>query len=153
VRSWLRRRLSIGIIFNTDVTTGTGKHWIAILCHFDKRSPLFGVSYYDSVAAPPPRNLCALLSDIVDITSALLGAKSQGRFPLRVNKVRRQYGDSECGVYALLFLYGGCLSGCDFDEICHGMLGDAGVRRFRAALFRDVCHLKATAPSSPATSS
>ena len=61
-------------------------------------------------------------------------------FPVRHNRgAGRQTGNSECGVYCLLFLYGACLSGCTFAHICQGMPGDRAVQRFRRVLFSPSC--------------
>jgi hypothetical protein len=130
----LREGKCVGIVYNSDTYSGPGQHWSAIFVSFRREAPLFGVYYYDSVAMRPPVAVASLLQSVHQDVHG-----SEPRFEYRCNRVRAQFRDTECGMYAVLFLYGGCLSGCSFDEICRDMPRDNQVNRYRRVLFTPTC--------------
>ena len=86
----------VGIVFNTDVSTGPGEHWIAAFCDFRDELTHPQMTYFDSYAQSPEPEIRRLMT------------RWAGQMPgmeLRYNKVRHQYKNAQCGMYCLYFLH------------------------------------------------
>lgn len=118
----------IGIIFNTDVSTGPGQHWIAVFCDIDPEYEYPRMTYFDSYSKPPEPEIQRLMRrwkeqwDLTKIHSKPM--------ELTYNKTRHQYEDSECGMYSLYFHFC-CLVGVPMEK----RVPDDVVRSFRGVLF------------------
>lgn len=119
----------IGIIFNTDVSTGSGKHWVALFCDIRSELEYPRITYFDSYSNIPEKEIQKLMKrwkEQWDIT----GIHSK---PMETtyNKVRHQYQESECGMYSVYFHYC-CLMGISMEK----RIPDEVIRGFRGLLFR-----------------
>lgn len=87
-------------IVNTDVSTGPGKHWVAVFG--DCRGAAWSVEYFNSGGNPPSRQVTAWM----ERTAAALRERAGGRAvaTAAVTKVRHQHEKSECGLYALYYV-------------------------------------------------
>lgn len=96
----------IGIVFNTDVHDGPGQHWIAAF--LDMRDELMypRMTYFDSYARKPEKEIQRLMFRWKDQLDSHGGAPMK----LTYNTTRHQFKDSECGMYCLLF-HRACLLG------------------------------------------
>ena len=86
----------VGIIFNTDVSTGPGEHWVAAFCDFRDELEYPQMTYFDSYAQKPEPEIKRLMD------------RWSSQFPkmqLRYNKVRHQYKNAQCGMYCLYFIH------------------------------------------------
>lgn len=92
---YLGTKTSIGIIFNTDVHTGPGKHWIAIFINIKKEY----IYYFDSGNQKMPLHVVKLMDTIQD-----QGLKYNIHFEKKQNVTKHQKGYSECGMYCLHFI-------------------------------------------------
>lgn len=119
----------IGIIFNTDVSTGSGKHWVALFCDIRSELEYPRITYFDSYSNMPEKEIQRLMKrwkeqwDITGIHSKPMETS--------YNKVRHQYQDSECGMYSVYFHYC-CLLGISMNT----RIPDDVIRGFRGLLFR-----------------
>ena len=93
----------IGIVFNTDVSTGPGQHWIAVFCDISPELEYPRMTYFDSYAHKPEPEIQRLMKRWKEQWDALKVHK-KGML-LSYNKTRHQYQDSECGMYCLYFHY------------------------------------------------
>jgi hypothetical protein len=119
----------IGIVFNTDVSTGPGKHWIALFCDIRPELEYPRITYFDSYAYKPEKEIQVLMKTWKEEwDSTHIHSK-----PMEVsyNKTRHQYEDSECGMYSLYF-HLCCLMGIPMKD----KVPDKVVRGFRSLLFK-----------------
>jgi hypothetical protein len=119
----------IGIIFNTDVSSGPGEHWIAVFCDISPELEFPRITYFDSYAQKPEKEIQRLMKrwkDQWDETK--IHAKGT---QTTYNKTRHQYEDSECGMYCLYF-HLCCLLGIPMEQ----RIPDSAVRGLRGMLFR-----------------
>lgn len=126
---YLNGYTQIGIIFNTDVSTGPGIHWIAIFCDIgpEFENPRF--TYFDSYGHKPEKEIQMLMKRWKNQwTSAGVHDKPM---ITSYNKTRHQFEDSECGMYCLYFHFC-CLLGIPMEQ----RIPDQVVRGFRGMLFR-----------------
>ena len=122
-------KTQIGIIFNTDVSTGPGEHWVAVFCDIRPELAYPRMTYFDSYAQRPEKEIKRLMlrwKEQWDETKS----HPQG-MKLTYNKTRHQYKDSECGMYCVYFHYC-CLTGVSMEE----RIPDDVVNGFRRLLFR-----------------
>lgn len=118
----------IGIVFNTDVSTGPGQHWIALFADIHSKFENARITYFDSYKKQPEPQIERLMTrwkEELDSTKLF-----QKPTELTYNNTRHQYQDSECGMYCLYFHFC-CLSGVPMDE----RVPDDVIRSFRAVLY------------------
>jgi len=123
-----KNKTKIGIIFNTDVHTGPGEHWMALYCDISPNvTPR--ITYFDSYAKKPEKEIQRLMLRWKDEwNSTKIHDKEM---ETTYNTTRHQYKDSECGMYSLFFHYC-CLNELSMDE----KIPDDVMNSFRNVLFR-----------------
>ncbi len=87
----------MGIIFNLDVSSGQGTHWIGVFSEFNKKK--CEIDYYDSNGEEPIPLIKKFLFDLSKNFE-----KNNIRPTIIYNDRRHQYGNSECGVYSMNFI-------------------------------------------------
>jgi len=118
----------IGIVFNTDKSTGPGEHWIALFADIDPKYEHARITYFDSYKSRPEKEIQRLMfrwQEQLD-SSKLFSKQTQ----LTFNNTRHQYEDSECGMYCLYFHFC-CMTGVPMEK----RIPDEVVRAFRNALY------------------
>lgn len=118
----------IGIVFNTDVSTGPGQHWIALFADVDPEYENARITYFDSYSKQPEPEIQRLMKRWAEQWDAT-GIHSKPT-ELTYNNIHHQYQDSECGMYCIYFHY--C---CLFDIPMDVRVQDDVVRAFRTMLF------------------
>ena len=118
-----------GIVFNTDVSTGPGIHWVALFCDIGPEFEEPRITYFDSYGQRPEKEIKVLMSRWKD-QWAKVGVHTK---PMKItfSKIRHQYEDSECGMYCLYFHFC-CLLGIPMEE----RIPDPVIRGLRGMLFR-----------------
>ena len=119
----------IGIVFNTDVSTGPGKHWVAIFCDIGPEFEHPRITYFDSYSQKPEKEIQVLMKRWKE--QWLQAGVHSTPMITSYNKTRHQYQDSECGMYCLYFHFC-CLLGIPMET----RIPDPVVRGFRGMLFR-----------------
>jgi hypothetical protein len=122
-------KTQIGIVFNTDVHTGPGQHWIALFCDIRPELEQARVTYFDSYSDKPEKEIRVLMKRWKD-QWANAGVHSKPMLTT-YNKTRHQFKDSECGVYCLYFHYC-CLLQIPMDH----KIPDDAINVFRKLLFK-----------------
>ena len=119
----------IGIVFNTDVSTGPGQHWIALYCDIRPELVFPRITYFDSYGDKPSKEVVNLMKR----WKITWDATKIHEKPMATtyNKTRHQYENSECGMYCLYFHFC-CLLGIPMNK----RIPDEVVRGFRGVLFR-----------------
>ena len=123
-----KKYTQIGIVINTDVSTGKGQHWIAVFCDIRPELDYPRFTYFDSYAHSPEPEIKRLMARWKEQWDATKIHKKPMK--LTYNKTRHQYENSECGMYCLYF-HLCCLAGIPMEE----RIPDAVVRSFRGVLF------------------
>jgi hypothetical protein len=119
----------IGIVINTDPHDGPGEHWVAVFADLRPELQFPRVTYFDSYAAVPEKEVKTLMKRWKEQWDAT-GIHAEG-MKMTFNKTRHQYKSSECGMYCLYFHYA-CLMNIPMDE----RMPDDVVNSFRNLLFR-----------------
>lgn len=129
----------VGVVFNMDTHDQSGSHWVAAYVCVDPRDRTrFGAWYYDSVANPPPREIAAFLTRMADEARAEFAPATAARFRVAHNVTQRQFKNTECGVYACLFLVACLTTRRPFEDVCATVMQrDAKVAELRHVFFRD----------------
>lgn len=127
----------VGVVLNLDKHTESGSHWVACLAGLDPGVPgRFGLWYYDSVASPPTPEVRAFMRRMAGEMRAALGPAAAARFRLHWNTRRKQWENTECGVYSMLFLIVCLTTELPVPAVCAAMRGDGVTNRLRRVLFR-----------------
>lgn len=121
-------KTKVGIVFNTDVSTGPGQHWIALYANIDPANEYPQITYFDSYSQEPEPEILKLMNTWKNQwDSTKIHNKPT---TLNYNNTRHQYEDSECGMYCLLFHY------CSLLELSmNKRFPDKVVREFRKLFF------------------
>ena len=119
----------LGIVFNTDVSSGPGKHWVAIFCDIGPEFEYPRITYFDSYSHKPEKEIQRLMKHWRE--QWLTAGVHKTPMTMSYNKTRHQYEDSECGMYCLYFHFC-CLLGIPMEQ----RMPDPVVRGLRGMLFR-----------------
>jgi len=93
----------IGIVFNTDVHDGPGQHWIAAFLDMRDELQYPRMTYFDSYASKPEKEIQRLMFRWKDQWDAI--HPNETPMKLTYNTTRHQFKESECGMYCLYFHY------------------------------------------------
>ena len=118
----------IGIVFNTDVSTGPGQHWIALFADLDPILEYPRITYFDSYSHAPEIEIQRLMKRWKEQWDST-GIHTKPT-ELTYNKTRHQYENSECGMYSIYF-HLSCIVGLPMDK----RIPDNVMRSFRGMLF------------------
>jgi len=116
----------IGVIFNTDESYKSGKHWISLFADLHKGQ----IYYSDSYGIRPEQRVI----DLINRIEKFIESKGITDIDIRYNKTQHQKGNSECGVYSINFILR-LLKGKTFDHITRKRLTDEKVNKCRVVYF------------------
>ena len=146
----------IGVIFNIDPSTKGGSHWVALNInlknreiHFfdsygDKRynKNKFDIPYRDSYGElhrkPDKIAMPMAIQNLINrmtTGSNQHGGGSNG-YQIKINTIRHQFANSECGIYSMLFLIKSLNT--SFEKITQDIVMDERANQYRDILFRRV---------------
>lgn len=123
-------KFQIGAIFNLDKHNEPGSHWVGLYANLKIGQVLF----FDSYGTRPDKRIRAFMRRIADYCSNNLKIKN---IMVDYNKIRHQYGNSECGVYSINFIKR-MLRGDTFEDICNSKTPDKQINKCRAVYFGNV---------------
>lgn len=113
------------IVFNLDETDEVGSHWVAMFFTNDDDDNIT-IEYFDSIGDPMIDNFKKLIS------SDFFRKKN---IVLKVNTKKHQYGDNECGIYAMYYIISR-INGETPEYINSKTISDDEMNRYRDVLFR-----------------
>lgn len=134
-----RRCTTFGCVLNTDVSSGRGKHWVAIFGDCRGRGE-WSVEYFNSAGNPPPAPVTRWLEE----ASARLATHRSSHprdygegavAPVPLTDVRHQDSQTECGLYALYYIRRR-LEGAPYTDFQETRIPDAAMTAFRKHVFR-----------------
>ena len=115
----------IGMVYNLDVSSGPGTHWVAV--YIDNKNN--EINYFDSYGSEPIK----LINDF--ILSLVKKYRKLGIEPIVIyNDKRHQYGGSECGMYSINFLLER-LHGVDMYDIYKRKISDKKMNDLRKLIY------------------
>jgi hypothetical protein len=129
---------SFGCVLNTDVSSGPGKHWVAVFV--DARAGAgapFTVEFFNSTGQPPPRPLVRWMERARGQLDRFRASQPAGGpvLVLPPSRVEHQRSDTECGLYSLFYLR------CRLERVppeffAARRIPDAAMAAFRRHCFR-----------------
>ena len=126
-----KKKDKVGIIFNTDDSSGSGKHWIALYVDMNGQNSNGkpGMYYVDSFANEMPREIKELTQKFMEESQAVLGNK----FTLSHNAKSFQRNNYACGYYCMHFIEE-MLKGLPFSQYKEKHPTDEDMKRYK-----DIC--------------
>ena len=115
----------LGVIFNLDPHDEPGSHWVAMYADVKKG----GVYYFDSYGVEPPDEVNKLMDRL-----SKQGKDLNNNIKIKVNKVRHQFKNSECGVYSMNFIIN-LLNGKTYEELTNNVVKDDTMLKNRDVYF------------------
>jgi hypothetical protein len=91
----IKRKDSIGIIFNLDPHYKDGSHWVSL--YLDLKDGV--IYYFDSVGKQPHQDIERFISDIQGQARAL-----GTNYDVVQNNIQHQQHDGQCGMYSIFFI-------------------------------------------------
>lgn len=130
---------TFGCVLNTDVSSGRGKHWVAVFgdCRGENE---WSVEYFNSAGNPPPPPVTRWLEN----SAARLAEFRAGHprtygtgavVPVPLTDMRHQDSQTECGLYALYYIRRR-LEGAPYTEFRDARIPDEAMVEFRKHVFR-----------------
>ena len=117
-------------VINSDVYKNPGKHWMALFV--DMRQEPFTVEFFNSSGNPPVAEYTSWMQESVTRLESL----EKKATAVCVSRVKHQYSRTECGVYALWYIW--CrLNGRPYSDFAGEPIPDTDMFRFRQHLFWD----------------
>ena len=132
----------VSVVFNLDKHTGSGTHWTGLYIGLDPTVPTrFGAWYYDSTGREPMPEMVNFKERMRSEAAAEFPRK---QFKLWQNRKRKQFKNTECGVYAMFFIVACISTGFSVPLIARRLVhGDDEMHRLRAIFFRPPYSVKA----------
>jgi hypothetical protein len=126
----------LGVIFNLDKHTQSGSHWVAMYANLggggngDKHGDKHGeICYWDSYGMKPNNEVVVLMERLKK-----QGAEMGKTLDIKINKIRHQYKNSECGVYCIYFITS-LLDGHSFESVVQNIIADDDMNAKRPDYF------------------
>ncbi len=122
---------TIGVVLNTDIANGKGKHWFAIF--IDARSSPVTIEFFNSSGNLPVHQVQTFLNK----TKRDIIRSGRDASIIIVSPNEMQKSDTECGVFSLWFILER-LDGKHVEEFKNEIIGpgDEKMIKFRKELFR-----------------
>ena len=124
-----KRKTKIGIIFNTDIHTGSGEHWVSMFIDLTAKPHPY-IFYFDSAG-----------DTIIDEINVLVGRviKQSNDIGLNIqfyeNTMAHQKGTSECGMYSLYLIIELLTGKKDYSYFLKNRVPDKSMIEFRNIYF------------------
>lgn len=127
-------KVRIGIIWNLDLHTGPGTHWVALYIEISNNDGRkCSIEYYNSVGREPPEKIKQFMGQVENMAKELYPSIEVIK---RWNHKTHQRENSECGVFSINFILSR-LNGMTFDEIeRQTTFNDRQMQQYRKFLFR-----------------
>ena len=124
----IRQYNNIGVVINSDETSGRGKHWFCIFC--DLKAEPITIEYFNSSGREPYPQIKAWML----MTKELLEDRQIKSEPVVVSRIQHQQSDTECGMYSLYYIW--CrLEGIPHHKFDERPIPDKLVTKFRKSVF------------------
>lgn len=119
------KKTRLGVVFNLDKHNEPGSHWVAMFMCWNSGQ----CCYWDSYGMKPSQEVMTLMNRLKE-----QGAGMGKTITIKINNVRHQYKNSECGVYCIYFLTS-LLEGRTFESIIRNVISDDRMNAKRKDFF------------------
>jgi hypothetical protein len=119
-----------GVVFNTDLSSGNGKHWFCIYGDMSE-SPLT-IEYFNSSGEPPLTEIDTWMKKTKHSLEKGLNKPVED---IVVSKIQYQKDSHSCGAYSLYYILSR-LSGSKVSDFKKNYINDELMHEFRKHLFR-----------------
>ena len=136
IKNYTQKRFAI--VLNLDTHDQPGSHWVALYFNINPKLKNFGVYFYDSTAPSTEEIDDEIFKFMALVKSQVIRDYSPSiskHFEYGINTVQRQFKNTECGMFCLVFLTQ-CVKNIPFKEICKGMKKDDEINKIRNVLYR-----------------
>jgi len=120
----------LGIIFNTDTSSGSGIHWVSMMIFWDTKTKKGEINFFDSAGTQHqiPNTILILMKNLQS------SHKTKGYDLIcHINRMNHQNRDSECGVYSVYSLIYTMFN--KFSDLNSSRIDDATIHMFRDILW------------------
>lgn len=124
-----KRKTKVGIIFNTDVHTGSGEHWVSMFIDL-RAKPHPYIFYFDSTGEPAVVEINVFAERIIK-QAADIGLTIR----FYENTKEHQKSDSECGMYSLYLIIELLTGKKDYSYFLNNRVPDKSMMEFRNIYF------------------
>lgn len=118
-----------GVIFNLDEHWQSGSHWTSMFSDMKEGK----VYYFDSYGSAVPKRIQKYMDKFVQYFESKYNKECDSNH----NKLRHQFGNSECGLYSINFILK-MLEGDSFNKLTTNKISDDDVNKLRTVVFRNV---------------
>jgi hypothetical protein len=122
-----------GCVLNTDVSTGKGKHWVAIFVDMRMTNGMCTIEYFNSTGNPPPKPVITWMKKTKTDLTKIFDENKIMYFP--VSDIEHQTSKTECGLYALFYIRNR-LDGVSYKFFQENTIPDDAMTKFRKHIFR-----------------
>lgn len=129
----LKNKKRFALVLNLDKHDGPGTHWVSLFCNLNVKKKNYGIYYYDSVANKAPYEVQAFMN-LVSYQVLQKDKKNGNKFKNEFNQIQKQFGNSECGMFTIIFLTQ-MIKNIPFQTICENMHTDENINKLRNAVF------------------
>lgn len=119
------KKTRLGVVFNLDKHNEPGSHWVAMFMCWNSGQ----CCYWDSYGMQPSQEVMTLMNRLKE-----QGTEMGKTITIKINNVRHQYKNSECGVYCIYFLTS-LLEGRTFESIIRNVISDDRMNAKRKDFF------------------
>ncbi len=131
LKTLVKEKKRIGIVFNTDPHDMPGEHWISMFIDLNDKT----ICFFDSTGDEPPQQITDLINKLVEQCKDIKVLS-----PITIiNKKQHQFSGSECGIYSLFFIIQR-LSGKSCNSIFNNIIKDEAMNANRKILFSNPKH-------------
>lgn len=123
---------SFGTVFNTDVSTGGGQHWLAIFASFDDLDEQFTLEYFNSSGELPMNQISTWMKRVKHQWQPYF---KKPIVDIVVTRIINQIDNWNCGSYSLYYIISR-LNGVPYTYFKTNLIGDENMQLFRTYLFR-----------------
>ena len=129
-----RGKTKIGIVFNTDDSSGEGEHWVSFYVDLRgvNRNGKPSAYYFDSAADKPQKEIFKLVKKLKKQAKA-----EDIKLDFLYNDIQHQFKESECGVYCMYFI-SKMLNGINFEKFVRDIKKDEYMNKYRKIFYVDV---------------
>lgn len=127
VKKWIQKDVyTVGVVFNLDPHYESGSHWVGLFIDLQHNRVLF----YDSFGSHPPYEIHTFMQKIASQLEDVNGTPCL----VKVNTVRHQFKNTECGVYSIHFI-SSMLNDIDYDTFISNGLNDKQMAIYRQKFY------------------
>ena len=118
----------IGIIFNLDIHTGPGTHWVALFIDMSTDKP--SIEYYNSFGTNPPSGIIRYINKAGGDIKKIMNKNIN----IMINNKKHQHENRECGMYAMNYIIRR-LDNSSPEEISNDAIPDNTMKENRNVVF------------------